>query len=241
MIEWAELVPHSESPAGNGVHGTMRCAIRVQGRAVAAYLKRMPRAKVLTEAFCAVLLRGWGLSVPMPYLVQEGDSLAFASADATYPSLLRRLSLDTLPAGSREQVAATLVGSLLAVSLPGAPLAATADEAVANADRNLGNILWDGEREAWIDHESALGIGCSPDANKLCAMACATGQAGALQQSAIAQALAIDRSMPLIVARDLMAQFDATGHARIVSDRMADLGRRLLSRFPTPDDLLSGA
>lgn len=242
-LEWAELIPGTESSADDGISGAARCTLRVKGRPVAAYLKRGPRTRVLTEAFCAVLLSGWGLRVPQPYLVRDGSELAFASADATYPNLSRRLGIHALTAGTQEHEIALRLASALACSLRGAPLAAVADEAIANVDRNLQNILWDGIDEAWIDHEYSLdNRGALPDANKLCDMACLCAAHESMSQAAIAQWTAADRAMPHRAADTVAALAgDMAAEAQFVCDRLNGLGQRLLARFPKPDDLLSGA
>lgn len=242
MIEWAEVVPGSEQPVGVGVSGAARCTLRVQGRVVGGILKRIPRDHVMAEAFCALLLRGWGLSVPTPYLVADGDALAFASADVGYPNLMQRLGVDALQKGTQEHKAAIKLAALVAARLPSAALAAVADEAVDNRDRNLGNILWDGATEAWIDHVLTLGHGASlQDANHLCAMAIAVGDAERLQHAAIAAWTALDRSLAQQAAAGLADAADMTQQAAFVADRLNTLGARLLARFPAPDDLLSGA
>lgn len=242
MIDWAEVVPGSEQPVGIGVSGAVRCTLRVQGKVIGGVLKRIPRAQVLAEAFCALLMRGWGLPIPTPYLVADGDTLAFASADTSYPNLMQKLGVDSFPEGSREYNAALRVAALVAVRLPSAPLAAVADEAVENRDRNLGNILWDGASEAWIDHALTLGNGAHlPDANHLCTAAVVVGDAKRLQHAAIAAWLALDRSLTQQAAAGLADAADMAEQAAFVADRLNALGARLLARFPAPDDLLSGA
>lgn len=241
-LEWAELIPGTETNAEDGISGAVRCTLRINGRPVAAYLKRGPRKRVLTEAFCALLLSGWGLRIPQPYLVRDGNDLAFASADAAYPNLSRRMGIHLLQANTLEHHAALLRASDVACSLPGAPLAAAADEAIANFDRNLQNILWNGSEEAWIDHEFSLGNhGAQPDMNKLCLMACQCGKHESMSQGSIAQWTAADRSMPQHAAEALaILADDMTTEVQFVLDRLNGLGQRLLARFPKPNDLLSG-
>jgi hypothetical protein len=173
-------------------------------------------------------------------LVQEAAAVSFASADAGYPNLSQRLGVDLYPQGSPEHEQAVLVAARLACSLPSAALAATADEAIQNRDRNLGNILWDGAEEAWIDHAFALGNGAHlADANKLCNMALATGQGGAFETTAIAQWTALDRSVPSQVAESLEPVDDLSADAAFVTARLNQLGMLLLARFPSPRDLFS--
>lgn len=240
-LEWAELVPGTEVPAGDGINGALRCLVRVRGRPISAYLKRGKRSEVLTEAFCAVLLTGWGLRVPQPYLVREGDTLAFASANAGYPNLAQRLGIRQLADDSPELQAAEIMASYLVCTFGSTPLAIAADEAIANTDRNFGNVLWDGTNEAWIDHAYSLGNhGDRDDINKLCMMACACGEHDRIQKGAIAEWAAADRSLPQRAA-DLVASMagDMSGSAEFVRQRLSNLGCRLIARFPAPDDLLS--
>lgn len=241
MIETARLLPGSETPVGDGTTGALRCMIELPDRRrCAAVLKRGPLGDVAAEAFGAALLRAWGLPMPTPYLVHEPAGLSFASAEEAYPSLRKRLGLDVLPPGPARD-AAVRVGSLLASGMPSAGLATAADEAIENHDRNLGNILWDGTAEAWIDHAYALGrapahIGTG---NKLCQMALHAGTDHQLRPAAVAQALALNRDAPHAVADALPAALSGPALAQRVAPRLARLAMLVLARFPQPQDLLS--
>lgn len=242
-ISIAELVPGSEQAAGDGITGARRCIVQLaDGQRRAAVLKRGPVGQVAAEAFSALLLREWGLPVPEPFLVPEADTLAFASADAGYPSLKKRLGLDALPPGPLHDQAA-FVAMTLATSLSSSGLAAAADEAIANPDRNLGNVLWDGSAEAWIDHAYSLGMG-PPDVgthNKLCLMSLHAGTHDTLKQSAVGQALTLDRAAPAQAAAALPGGMHGAELAQAVSARLTGLASLLLNRFPKPIDLLSGS
>ena len=242
-LETARLVRGSETPEAEGTTGAQRCTlVLADGRRVAAILKRAPIGQVGAEAFSAVLLRAWGLPVPTPYLVPDDAGLAFASADAAYPNLRKRLGLDTLPAGPAKD-AALYLACELACSLPSAGKAAAADEAIRNPDRNLGNILWDGATEAWIDHAYSLGqapvhIGTR---NKLCDMAQLVGAQTAMSTSAVAQAFALNRAAPHEAAQQLPPALQGQALADQVAQRISGLAMALLNRFSPPKDLLSGA
>lgn len=241
-LEWAEVVKGTERPIGIGVTGAMRCTARVNGSMVAAILKRGPKEQIVAEAFCAMLLRAWGLNVPPSYLVEVEEGLAFASADIGYPNLSQRLGIDILEPGSPEYEAALIVACKLICNLPSAPLAATVDEAIDNRDRNFGNVLWDGVTEAWIDHAHALGNaeGAMVDANKLCIMAIASGVAESFSQSAIAAWMVLDREAPKFVSDGILDIADTNEPVRSICARLTVMGNRLLSRFPSTHDLLSG-
>ena len=237
----AELVAGSETPAGDGISGALRCVIRLpDGTQKAAVLKRGPMEDIAAEVFSALLLRAWLLPVPDAFLVVDGTALSFGSADTGYPNLKQVLSLNALPEGPARD-AAIAVAMMVATSLPTAPLAAACDEAIENRDRNLGNVLWDGQAEAWIDHALALGRGHGqPDQNLLCRMVAGKPDQERFVRSAVAQALLLDRAFP-DDAEGVMAgtPVGTHGHAFFVSSRLASLGNRLVARFPAAADLLS--
>jgi len=240
-IGWATVVPGTEMPVGQGASGAVRCILAIEGQShVAAILKRDPLPLVIAEAFCALLLRGWGVPVPDPYLVREANGIAFASADVTYPNLGQKLGVDQLREGSPEHQAALRVAMRLAVQLDTAPLVAAADEAINNRDRNLGNILWDGSKEAWIDH--ALSLGNAPDhedLNKLCLMALYAGAADEMRAAATARSFAMNRQMPSSVREDLLSVVDTNGHVEFIAGRLSQLAMHILARFPEPSGLFS--
>lgn len=235
----AALVLGSETPAGDGVTGVLRCVISdANGKRFAAYLKCGPLEEVMSEALASLLLSGWGLSVPAPYLVQRGDDLCFASADVSYPNLKKRLNIDALPPSSKKVVLEHAFR--LICSFKSTPLAAACDEAVYNFDRNIGNVLWDGAQEVWIDHAFCFGVGSQPDANKLCTMAVAVGETEQMQRSSLAAALTLDRTGPG-KAQDQLAEapFDVSAMIDLVERRLQQIGQLMLARFPQPADLLS--
>lgn len=240
MIKSGTLVAGTETPVGIGVRGASRCVIKVDGSSESVILKRLRRSEVIAEAFCALLLRGWGVSVPEPYIVDLEDEIAFASADVSYPNLVQRLGIDGLQSNTPEHQCAVIAASMIAVNLASSPLAAAADEAIGNSDRNLGNILWDGEREAWIDHELALGHS-AVDANQLCEMAKLVGDDEGFRERTTVHRLILSREEPANAVSAMSEVCDASAQAAFVAHRMTDLGHRLLARFPSPDDLLSGA
>lgn len=245
MIETATVKPGSETPAGDGLQSAMRCILLVgpAQRERAAVVKRMALPKVLAEAFSAVLLRAWGLNVPDPYLVPEAGTLAFASGDDGYPSLKQRLQFSTdLP--QPVQQALSDAACILSAGFAQTPLALTCDEAIDNRDRNIGNILWDGDAVAWIDHELALGLGLHlQDANKLAAMAIQAQKQDAIQQSAVAAWMALPRTAPqeasAVFCADPAHHALTADFAAAVSHRLNALGNKIIARFPQPKDLLS--
>lgn len=242
-LQTATVIAGSEIPAGDGLSGAMRCVIVLpDGTRRAAILKRGPVGEIAAEAFAALVLTAWGLPVPEPFLVNEKTGPAFASSDVGYPNLKKRLALDSLRDGPAKD-AAMRIAVQLAIQLPTTPLAAVVDEAIDNRDRNLGNILWDGQAEAWIDHALALGehpIGY-PDRNKLCDMAQMIGDHDRVSRAAVGQALAVG-PIPLSSASAAMpTNLQHRDHAAYVAARLSNLAIRLLDRFPKPADLLTNA
>ncbi len=240
-VRWAELVKGTERSIGIGVSGAKRCTIRVSGKLTGAILKGGSRAEIIAEAFCAVLLRAWGLNVPDSFLIDIDGELHFASADASYPNLSQRLGIDLIPKGTPEYDAVVKHACALICSLPSAPLAAVADEAIDNRDRNFGNVLWDGATEAWIDHAMALGNGARKmaDANKLCMMATHAGDHEVFSQSAIAAWMLIDRSQPGSAGAAIKSVADLDAPIKDICSKLSSMGNRLLARFPSRSDLLS--
>lgn len=238
-IRLASVVYGSETPAGDGITGAMRCIIKIGNEQRLAILKRIPEGEVAAELLATVLLSGWGLSVPDPFLVAEENGLAFASALEGYPNLKQHLSVDNLPEGIVRDLAYK-EAIKIASELASAPLAAVCDEAIDNRDRNLGNILWDGENDAWIDHATCFGEWPHlENRNILCEMANINKISEAFCRKATAQALLLDRNMPqqtLSFFNDISLPIDAK--AQYVTQRLQSLANRILARFPQPDDLL---
>lgn len=196
---------------------------------------------VAAEAFCACVLRSWGLNVPEPAIVDE-DPIAFASTDVGYPNLLQHIGWTAnLPAPVR--VALEAEGARLVASLSDTPTAVAADEAIDNRDRNLGNILWDGQKAAWIDHERAVSVVPMEDANKLVQMVCIAGDSSAIQRAAIAIALTLTSQAQFVTeAEERCGGIPGTSTmAKLVAGRITTLANRVINRFPRPADLLSVA
>jgi hypothetical protein len=237
----ARLIPGTESPAGDGITGAMRCVIEDnQGKKQAAILKTGSLKEIAAEAAASLLLSGWGLPVPQPFLVLRGNDLCFASADAGYPNLKKRLNWDhALP---EAKAALEAVAFALVCKFPSMPLATACDEAIDNRDRNLGNILWDGQDEVWIDHAYSFGVGSRPDMNKLCVMAVAAGAADEVQLGALAASMTLDRKLPDKVDEQLHGTaVDMPELLTTVSNKLSAIGASLLARFPQPADLFGQA
>lgn len=165
--------------------------------------------------------------------------MAFASADRGYPNLKQRCAIDALPAGAVRQ-AAEYAAKRLVSGFATTPLAIAADEAIDNRDRNMGNILWDGNEVAWIDHALSLGQRPDyPDVNKLCMMVIQCNQHERVAPAAVGRALALDRTLATPAGAALPLALSGGSLAAYVAPRMAMLASRVLARFPQPADLLS--
>jgi len=239
-LAWATLVEGSETPAGEGITGALRCVIEIEGgEQVGAILKRDPPEMVFSEALCGILLQKWGLRVPTPYLVNEPDRISFASADAGYPNLKKAMGLDSQDISAQEADELTKLACDVVMAFPSTSLAIALDEAIDNRDRNLGNILWDGSEEAWIDHAFALGNGSAmADRNILCEIASFSGMAEQASQGAIARWMTLDRRFLGDAASEIGALHDCSSWRDLISQRLDVLGMRILKRFPQPQDLL---
>jgi hypothetical protein len=142
------------SAAGDGIRGAVRGIVRLAEGSTEAFVKVLDAREVLVECACALLARARGLNVPEPLLVlvpgallpDGADRVGFGSVAVSHGSL-------------RPWIAnvgdAAVLRRLRAWS--GLVPAACFDEWIANSDRNIGNILFDGKDEFWlIDHGFAL-------------------------------------------------------------------------------------
>lgn len=241
QIGVARVLAGTETPAGDGVTGALRCVLVFsEGGRRSAVLKRGPVEQVAAEAFCGVLLRAWGLPVPEPVLVEDQGGLSFASIDAGYPNLKKRLSVPDRVEGPVAELLARIACDV-AATLKSTPLAVACDEAIDNRDRNLGNILWDGQHEVWIDHAFAVGVGKHmEDVNKLCLMVQGTPQEDGVRRGAVANSFVMSKEEPDRAALTVGERgVDGSTMAALVAARLSTLATKLLARLPGPNDLLT--
>lgn len=151
------------------VNPTWKAHVNTNSGIKVAYVKIVEPRKIFVESVCALLGRKLGLPIPKPMIVQishaalkdevkAGSSiLAFGSEDASHPSFRRKMN-------QNNQEAMELIrkySKILEISI--------FDEWIANTDRNIGNILFDGKNNFhFIDHELALpsGFHCDFRANR---------------------------------------------------------------------------
>lgn len=238
MVQTVQVVAGTETPIGEGLNKAFRCVVRYPDATTrAAIVKSLPPNAVAAEAFCALLLRGWGLSVPEPALV-PGPPLSFACVELPYPNLKQRIGWSlALPRIVREVLERE--GAKLVASFRDTPLALAADEAINNRDRHLGNILWDGSSVAWIDHDQSFGMGAAQDLNKLAVLAVMSGDYSKVQKAAVAIALTLGGVAVKEAEEACGSMPEAPQFATHVSNRLGALAAMVLKRFPSPPDLLT--
>lgn len=234
-IRIAELIEGTEQPVGEGITAPIKAALRVEGQIVSGIVKSISIEKITAECLCAVLLRHWGAPVPEPVIV-KGDPLKFASLDIGYPNLKQKIGYTDL-LSKTEQEALIKIGRKLISQFASTPLVIAADEAIGNTDRNIGNILWDGESVAYIDHERCLGLSNDPDINKLAALVTQSENITQIQTSAIAIALTLTTDIMHSIDS---ANVDVNIFSEYLRGRITGLPSKVLSRFPEPKDLLTG-
>jgi hypothetical protein len=236
-LDTVTIIPGTETPLGIGITGAIKCLVRLpDGSMKSAIVKNMSPQAVAAEAFCALLLRGWGLSVPEPAIVSS--PLAFASMDVGYPNMMQKIgwndSFSPSIKAALERACAELVSTF-----PETPLALAADEAIENRDRNLGNILWDGTNVSWIDHERSLGVTPLPDANKLANMALMSSNTATVQHAAVSIARTLNAESIKAAGNEGAAFPDSAAFAMRVADNLQQLAEAVLARFPQPPGLFS--
>lgn len=128
-----------------------------------AYIKMLPSNQLISEVTCAVLGRVLNLNVPKPYLVKvkktllpkskqwrkkETERICFASEDVGHPSMKRLVANQV--AGVQDKLTQKYL------RWDGFKDATIFDEWIANSDRNIGNLLFDGREFYLIDHSHAF-------------------------------------------------------------------------------------
>ncbi len=230
------LMPNTETPVGEGINAATRAIIIVDGVQYAAIVKRIPLNAIIAECFSGMLFRAWNLPSPEPILLRHGSDLLYASMDAGYPNLKQRLGWsDDLPADQKE-ILAKICASIVC-GWEDIPTAMAADEVIANADRNLGNFLWDGIDHSYIDHERSMGL-YPQNVNLIAEFSKLLGLAEDMERKGVAAAFALDQT----VLQNLHPApgISFTSSIEYVQDRLRGLAARIIDRFPKPTDLLSG-
>lgn len=164
-VELVTMLPGAQKVDDQNLNPTWKShVINADQTSSVAFVKFIEPRKIFVECFCALIGRKLGLPIPKPMVVNvTHDALsctvpsgqqvvAFGSEDAAHPSFRRRIAQD-------EPEAMKLIraySKILDISL--------FDEWIANRDRNVGNILFDGKSVFhFIDHELALPAGFTKD------------------------------------------------------------------------------
>lgn len=154
QVDIGIMLPGAELFNDQNVNPTWKGHVKTHEQIVVAFIKQLPPQKLYIECVCAVLGRYLGLPIPKPLVVKltndsfsdipEGSyALAFGSEDASYPSFRRHAQSEEAMLKLAEFAKTLDVGLF--------------DEWIANWDRNIGNILYDGGNEfSFIDHENAI-------------------------------------------------------------------------------------
>lgn len=146
--------------AGTGINAATRSIVGTSAGEIEAYVKRLGDVReILVEIVCATIARELRLPVPEPLLVLVpeylgGPQLAFGSAAIGQPNVAAFLA-------TSEQTAVANRLRAWEHLLP----AACFDEWIANYDRHLGNLLYNGDGDFWlIDHGLAVDSRIAVDA-----------------------------------------------------------------------------
>lgn len=131
------------------------------------WIKAVTLPELVLECYGHLLAREAGLPFLAPIVVTDPSSLLghpseffFATEDAASPSLRQLVTMHPAPMHS------TLLGIYAAAlqQWKESPTLAVLDELIANGDRNIGNLLFDG-RSKWIpiDYSRAKATGPAPN------------------------------------------------------------------------------
>lgn len=153
-IETGVLLPGAEKFSDCNINQTWKGHVRTNTDTVVVYAKLIDAREICIEAFCALLGRQLGIPIPKPFLILADSSslpivppgqnaLMFGSEDADFPSFRRYANCKQAYTRLQNFKSTLDVGVF--------------DEWIANHDRNIGNILYDGGNEfLFIDHGLAI-------------------------------------------------------------------------------------
>lgn len=163
MIKVGRIV-NTIGPADNGLYGAHIVTVALTSPAVevTAYAKALDTIPFLVEILCAQLALELNIPVPEPIIAfnEKGDRALFASLKVDYPDLSRRLTI------ANDQVVQNTANEAVFKKISqwsDIEIASVFDEWIANEDRNIGNILFDGKDIIYlIDHNLAMRPHFSP-------------------------------------------------------------------------------
>ncbi|UAN57421.1 HipA family kinase [Serratia sp. JSRIV004] len=153
-IEVATLLPGAKKFHESNINQTWKGHVKTNTDTVVVFAKLIPPREICIEAYCALLGQALGIPIPKPFLILADSSsldvlspghhaLMFGSEDAAYPSFRRYAQCKEAMEKLEAFKSSLDVGVF--------------DEWIANHDRNLGNMLYDGGEDFFfIDHGLAI-------------------------------------------------------------------------------------
>jgi len=152
--------------AENGLYGAKYVSVLLNNspHIIKGYAKQLSDTEIMVEIISALMGRELNLPIPEPVLGIYGtDSLWFISIDVKVPDLSHRMTIDVNQQMANDQTNLKILEKLCQWS--DICLAIGFDEWIANDDRNLGNILYDGNDQFYlIDHNRAMRLPFFPEA-----------------------------------------------------------------------------
>ncbi len=159
QLELGLVLPGVQNFYDKNQNQVWKAFVQLENREIIAYVKLLETPRQLyVECLCAIIGRYLGLPIPMPILVLftpeskiggiNGIRYGFGSEEVNYPSFRRYLGKNkVIPDDLRKKL----------IEYPKLTELALFDEWIANWDRNVGNILFDGGNNFYfIDHEHAI-------------------------------------------------------------------------------------
>lgn len=157
-IGFGVVLPGGIPFSDGNVNPIFKCSMIANERAFIAYVKILDLRQIVIECLCSVIGRLLEIPIPKPYIVLielgvlpggNGERMyGFASEEVDYPSIKRQLN-DT-----NQEIVLDLINRSICMRV------ASFDEWIANDDRNLGNVLFDGsDSYFFIDHGKSLPFG----------------------------------------------------------------------------------
>ncbi|MFC4653541.1 HipA family kinase [Rheinheimera marina] len=154
QVEIGLMLPGATLFNDLNINKTWKAHVKTHEQVVVAYVKLLSPRKLYIECLCAVIGRFLGLPIPKPIIVKVSSdysddipsgqfALGYGSEDASYPSFRRHVNNEEAILKLEEFSKTLDIGVF--------------DEWIANWDRNIGNILYDGGTAfSFIDHENAI-------------------------------------------------------------------------------------
>lgn len=235
-LKTAELILKG-CKVNDGITEPIRAIVRMNDRDTSVILKELDKPAIAAECFSALLLRGWGLNVPEPVLVNDGDGIQyFGSLEILYPSLKQKMNIDAIPESARHEVLQQI--SCIIIKWRQTPLAIAIDEVIGNKDRNIGNILWDGSEPYFIDHERCFDLIEQIDLNKLADLSNLSGESDKIKTLAVAAVTTLESTI-IDEAQAATESLDTMAYNEYIKNKIPQLTRMVLNRFPQPQDLFN--